>query len=196
MEDNRSFGSRKNWTPTQSAFEKLLASFSNNRDEAAEQYELTRSKLIRFFERRSLRGSDRFADETLDRVMRRIDEGEVITNMMAYVYKVASYVVMEALRDEEKLRTNTDFATAAAFTDEEDKESPRTRCLDRCLDKLPIETRTLILDYYSKEGREKIQLRQQMAKRLGIRLNALRIRAHKIRVGLEQCVNACLDQAA
>lgn len=186
------------WTPTQQAFEKLLAAFSSDYETAAAHYELTRLKLIRFFERRALYDSEGLADETLDRVMRRIDGGEIVTNMMAYVYKVASYVVLESYKEQEKLHEAEEatppVAVAPALT--EGEENPRLVCFDRCLDGLPVETRTLILDYYSEEGHEKIQLRRQIAEKLGIGLNALRIRARKIRVKLEQCVNECLGHPA
>jgi DNA-directed RNA polymerase specialized sigma24 family protein len=130
--------------------------------------------------------------------MRRIDEGEIVANMMAYVYKVASFIVLETYKEQEKLRQAeeaTDAVTAAPPSTESE-ESPRLVCFDRCLDGLPVETRTLILDYYREDGHEKIQLRRQIAEKLGIGLNALRIRARKIRVKLEQCVKECLDQPA
>jgi DNA-directed RNA polymerase specialized sigma24 family protein len=186
------------WTPTQQAFEKFLAAFSSDYEAAAAQYELTRSKLIKFFERRAVYGSEGLADETLDRVMRRIDEGEIVTNMMAYVYKVASFVVLETYKEQEKLHKAEEATplVAAAPPLTEGEENSRLVCFDRCLDGLPVETRTLILDYYREDGHEKIQLRRQIAEKLGIGLNALRIRTRKIRVKLEQCVKECLDQSA
>jgi DNA-directed RNA polymerase specialized sigma24 family protein len=189
---------QKKWIPTRAAFEKFLASFSSNPNEAAEHYEIARLKLIRFFERRHLCGAERLADESLDRVMRRIDEGEVVTNMMAYVYRVASYVVLEAFKEQEKIQKLADMTplTSEAPPFEEDEETPRSHCFDRCLSGLEVETKTLILDYYREDGQKKIQLRRQIAEKLGIGLNALRIRAHKIRVRLEQCVEQCLDQPA
>ena len=188
---------RRKWSPTQQAFEKLLASFSSDRDEAGKQYELVRLKLIRFFERRTVVAPERHVDETLDRVMRRIDEGETITNLVAYCYKVASYIFMEELKEQEQSRTAADAIPlqTAALQLEPVEESPRLLCFDRCLDGLPVESRILILDYYREEGRAKIQLRKQTAQKLGIPLNALRIRAHRIRVGLENCVEQCLARA-
>jgi DNA-directed RNA polymerase specialized sigma24 family protein len=189
--------SQGKWTPTKQAFEKLLASFSSDRDEAGRRYELVRLKLLRFFERRAVVAPERHVDETLDRVMRRIDEGENISNLMAYFYKVASYVFMEERKEQEQSRLAANampFQTAAPQL-ESGEESPRLRCFDRCLDALPVESRILILDYYREEGRTKIQLRRQSAQRLGIPLNALRIRAHRIRLSLENCVTQCLAQA-
>jgi DNA-directed RNA polymerase specialized sigma24 family protein len=60
-------------------------------------------------------------------------------------------------------------------------------CLEHCLEKLPVESRKLIVDYYRFETHEKVKHRQTLAEQLGIPLNALRIRAHRIRVDLENC---------
>jgi DNA-directed RNA polymerase specialized sigma24 family protein len=188
---------QKKWSPTKQAFDKLLASFSPDRDEAGRQYELARLKLLRFFERRAVVAPEHHVDETLDRVMRRIDEGENIANLMAYFYKVASYVFMEQRKEQEqsRLAANTMPVQTAAPQPESGEESPRLRCFDRCLDELAVESRILILDYYREEGHTKIQLRRQTAQSLGIPLNALRIRAHRIRVSLENCVKQCIAQA-
>jgi DNA-directed RNA polymerase specialized sigma24 family protein len=69
-------------------------------------------------------------------------------------------------------------------------------CLDRCLEGLTVDSRQLIVDYYQEERRAKIELRQQLAEKLGIPLNALRIRAHRIRATLEKCVTKCVELAA
>lgn len=189
---------RGKWSPTAQAFEKLLTSFSPDRNEAGRQYELVRLKLIRFFERRAVAAPEHHVDETLDRVMRRIDEGESISNLMAYFYKVALYIIMEGRKDQEqsRLAARAMPLQTVASQSESVEESPRLRCFDRCLDGLPIESRILILDYYREEGRTKIQLRRQTAKELGIPLNALRIRAHRIRVSLETCVQECLAESS
>ena len=55
--------------------------------------------------------------------------------------------------------------------------------------------RKLILSYY--EGAAtKIENRKQMAESLGISVNGLRIRVHRIREKLEKCITACLGRPA
>lgn len=154
--------------------------------------------MLRYFERHEIADADRHVDETLDRVMRRLDEGEVISNITAYIYTVASYVRLEAWKQQEQMRkAATEIErTAVVVHHNANDPDPRQLCFDRCLRKLPLETRILIRDYYSEEGSLKIKLRKQMAQRLGIRLNALRIRAHKIRISLETCVRECMAQFA
>jgi DNA-directed RNA polymerase specialized sigma24 family protein len=63
------------------------------------------------------------------------------------------------------------------------------------LKKLSDESRELIVAYYREQQRAKIKLRKELAERLGIPLNALRIRAHRIRAKLEECVVNCLQQS-
>jgi DNA-directed RNA polymerase specialized sigma24 family protein len=186
------------WTLTQQAFEKLLASFSADRDEAGRQYEVIRTKLVRFLQSRLIDSAEERADDTINRVARRIDEGQKIDNLVGYMYRTAYLVFLEATK--EPTVEELDPERAPSITDEpsfEDSEwELRLRCFDNCLDKLTAANRELILGYYQEEGRAKIEFRKQIADRLSIPLNALRIRAHRLRMGLEGCINDCLGQLA
>jgi DNA-directed RNA polymerase specialized sigma24 family protein len=69
---------------------------------------------------------------------------------------------------------------------------PRLRdCLEACLASLPLESRTLILEYYQDQRRQKIDRRVRLADQLGLSANALRSRAQRVRDRLERCVRAC-----
>jgi DNA-directed RNA polymerase specialized sigma24 family protein len=50
------------------------------------------------------------------------------------------------------------------------------------------------LKYYQQEKRAKIDHRKELADRLGIALNTLRMRVHRIKAILQQCVGECLKQ--
>ena len=186
------------WQLTPEAFNKLLAHFSPNREEAGTQYELIRMKIVRYFEWRTCPLAEDLADETINRVARRIDEGENISNLSAYCLSVARLVFMESLREPERTAVPLDEMPQKSADPplEDDQKEARLRCLDHCLDKLPIESRTLILGYYYEAKRAKIDRRRQLADGLGIPLNALRIRAHRIRILIEKCVRDCLTQPA
>src|SRR6185503_11175891 len=80
--------SKPKYVPTPEAFDKLLALFSFDRDEAGKIYEELRIRLIRFFEWRGCGSADTLADQTFDRVMRKIDEGEEIENPKGFIYTV------------------------------------------------------------------------------------------------------------
>jgi DNA-directed RNA polymerase specialized sigma24 family protein len=68
------------------------------------------------------------------------------------------------------------------------------QCLEACLGNVSGETRDLVVRYYEMEGQAKIERRKQLAVELGIAVNALRIRAHRIRLGLQRCVRNCLER--
>ena len=181
---------------TSEAFDKLLARFSLDRDEAAHQYEIARTKLIRFFEWRGAEFTDALSDETLDRVARRLDEGVQIDNLPSYIHAVAQHVWME----ERKPKPTVAWDDIPEIDRQQVVIEPESEvgldCLDRCLEALTVDSRQLIVDYYQEERRAKIELRQQLAEKLGIPLNALRIRAHRIRATLEKCVTKCVESAA
>lgn len=186
------------WVLTTRALDKLLDQFSTNREEAGRHYEVMRIKLVRYFEWRKCASSEDLADETINRVARRIDEGENIFNLPAYFSTVARLVFMESLRQHERNAVPLDEIpeTSSRQPFENEQREARLHCLDHCLDKLPVESRMLILKYYREEKRAKIDRRRQLAESLGIPLNALRIRAHRLRIILEHCVRDCLAQPA
>lgn len=185
------------WVLTSEAFNQLLYHFSSDPEEAAALYETMRLKLTRYFEWHSSISAERDVDETFDRVARRISEGENIFNLSAYFSSVARLVFMESLRQRQRMEPlEVAPEVPAEPPAEDDQKELRMRCLDECLGKLPVESQRLILGYYHAEGRTKINRRKHLAETLEIPLNALRIRAHRIRVNLEECVNICLKSFA
>ena len=181
------------WSLTPQAFEKLLDALSRDRDEAGVRYEIMRRKLVRFFEWRKIESADEHADETINRAARRMEEGEVVENLNSYLYGVARMVYLEALKQQELVSIDDAPQILHQKAPEPSESEPRVVCFDHCLDSLPPENRRLIVDYYQEERRAKIELRQELADSLQIPLNALRIRAHRIRAKLEQCINQCMQ---
>ncbi len=185
------------WTLTQQAFDKLLVNLSPDRDEAGKQYEIIRIKIIRYLQSRAIDSAEARADETINRVARRIDEGQQIENLMGYVYRTAYLVFLEALKEPE--HTEIDLEQSPTVSNEppfeEGEQERRQNCFDACLKGLTAENRELILGYYREAGGVKIEVRKQLASGLRIPLNALRIRAHRIRVSLERCIKECLGHS-
>lgn len=185
------------WRLTQKALDNLLALFSADPDEAAAKYLVMERKLQRFFEWNSFPNADELVDLTVNRVARKIDEGEKITNLNGYFRAVAKLIVKEQNRLSNRFPQVEDPPEPPAPEPDEDLEKERRlKCLDDCLEKLPIESRTLILKYYSYEERNKIDRRKQLAESLGIPMNALRIRACRLRSSLETCMENCLGSLA
>ncbi len=183
---------------TQEAFDRLLASLDADREQAGRKYIRLRFKIVKYFEWRGAAFPDREADVTINRVARRIEEGQDVHNLNAYFYGVARRVFAESLkaqrREQEALGCLSAVSPQESDADLDAEE--RRACLDRCLQALPEETRELIVEYYEEEKGKKVEHRKRLAARLGIPLNALRIRAHRIRVGLEACVRECVGQPA
>ena len=64
-------------------------------------------------------------------------------------------------------------------------------CLSQCLDKLKPQERHLIVEYYRDAKRARINRRRDLARQLGISMNALAIRAWRLRASLERAVAVC-----
>jgi DNA-directed RNA polymerase specialized sigma24 family protein len=187
------FSQRKVWGLTQAAFEKLLGQLGADRERAGEQYEIIRRKLIKFFEWRGSVFPEDHADQVINRVARKIDEGEEIRDLKNYFYGVARLLFLETLKEQDKEAAALEHLPQARTDSEEPDESePRFECLEMCLRGLTAENRELIVQYYRKERGAKIENRRAMAQGMGIQLNALRIRAHRIKTKIEECINDCL----
>src|SRR5215475_7737610 len=80
---------RQKWTLTQEAFDKLLDSLGGDREQAGQKYLEIRNNLTRFFEWRGCSFPEDHADETINRIAKRVDEGEEILNPAGYAMGVA-----------------------------------------------------------------------------------------------------------
>jgi DNA-directed RNA polymerase specialized sigma24 family protein len=191
---------RKQWILDADAFGKLLASFDPDREQAAELYMRTYAKLCTFFEYRGARDADELADETLNRVARRLAEGVSVptAEIRSYVFGVARNVLRETWGAQGKtqpldvLPASLEPATDARFG--VDDEDARLECLAHCIERLNERDRALIRQYHANDGRKRVDGRLALADQLGIDVNALRIRAFRIRRTLQSCMNKCLER--
>jgi len=187
--------------PSRESFEALLGALGPDRDCAGERYEAMRQRLLRFFRHRGARAPDALTDETFDRVGRRLAGGEIIQtrDVARYFLGVAHNVMREAWERERRQMLALPAESVSgrdAWRRCLEPEDPALPCLLRCLDALRPETRELLLRYYELEGRARIDQRRELASRLGIAPNALRIQMHRLRAGLEECVRGRLATTA
>jgi len=182
------------WALTRESLVKFLACLDSNTDRAGERYEEIRLRLVKFFDWRGSFFPDECADETINRVIRKLDSGETFRDIETYCLGVARLVFLETLRRPERRHTELDEAlgVVAPATTNDDRAQAQQTCFQHCLDALPPESRHLILGYYQDEHRQKINNRQEMANRRGLSLNALRNRTQRIRERLERCIAKCL----
>jgi DNA-directed RNA polymerase specialized sigma24 family protein len=83
---------------TQAAFEKLLRGLDPDRSAAGDKYENLRRKLARFFAWEGCEFGEDLADEALNRLARKLDEGEQIGGMERYAFGVARLMLKEEAR--------------------------------------------------------------------------------------------------
>jgi DNA-directed RNA polymerase specialized sigma24 family protein len=180
----------KDWILTQELFDALLDWLDPKREEAGVKYEQIRVRLIKIFTCRGCVEPEDLADETINRVSKKLPEiqSSYEGDPIRYFYGVANKVHLESIR-----RRPLPTPPPNESFDEKEKEF---ECLERCIEKLRPEHRGLVLEYYQEEKRTKIDRRKQLADQLGIALNALRIRAHRIRGSLYECVRNCVNDVA
>ena len=171
------------------AFNILLNWLDPDRDKAASQYQVIHRGLVKMFVTRGCADSENLADLTIDRVASKVEEiSEFYTGDRShYFHGVGHKIYLEYLRNrrEDALDPDPESIVPQAFGAEYE-------CLRECLLKLSEDQRELILEYYLGGIGARIERRKTIAHELGIELNTLRIRAHRIRNFLEECMEKCL----
>lgn len=182
---------------TPRAFALLLARLGDDPADGGEHYEALRRALVRFFDWRGAHAPDACADETLDRLARRLDDGAAIDDVRGFAHGIARLVLLEHWRRPRELPIDeAPGAREPPWQEAPPEEDPRPACFERCLAELPAEGRALILKYYAAEGRRKIDGRKRMAASLGLSETALRNRTQRLRDRLERCTQRCLGPGA
>jgi len=184
------------WALTPKALEGLLDLLGPDRDAAGRKYEQIRVKLHRIFEWRGCPYPDELVDETMNRVAHKVTGGVEVRSEDPFRYfcGVAQMVFKEVLREQRRKRealAEVRYAEETVGEPEHEADDERLGCLQQCMDELTDEHRHLILTYYEGDGGRRIRRRKKLAADLGVAMNALRIRAFRLRSQLEQCVREC-----
>jgi DNA-directed RNA polymerase specialized sigma24 family protein len=178
---------------TPEAFDRLLSFLDPDRDRAGEKYETLRLKLMRFFGSRACRTAEDRADEVFDRLAKKLAEGEEIRNVSAYCLGIARLVWLETLRGPEARQASFDDLPVIPFpVEDEDERRLRLACFNQCLRELPEADGALLVEYCYSEHGSPSEVRQEIARRLQVPLNALRIRVHRIKAKFSECFDECL----
>lgn len=177
---------KKDWALSKHALDLLLDALGPDRDRAGEQYELLRRKLLKFFQWRGGASPEDLADESLNVLARKLVEGEVVQNLGSYALGIARNVLSEHVREGDRVRAGQ---ADPLFARAEVADHERERLLDgleHSMAELPADSRRLLLIYYGGDKRARIDARRALASELGIEMNALRIRAFRLRARLER----------
>jgi len=182
----------------QEEFDGLLGLFSENREEAGVIYEELRNSLVRYFESRDCRDADMLADQTLFRVASKAHTFDPTrhTRPSSFVLGLSSKILLEYSGNPDKLRITYDRWVQSALNipvedEESEDEIAEMECLRKCLGEMSAEDRELMIAYYGKEKQEKIASRKLMAERLGIKMETLHMRVHRLRGTLKKCMKRC-----
>jgi DNA-directed RNA polymerase specialized sigma24 family protein len=201
-------GPIQNWEPTEKAFAKFLHWLDEGANSDGQRYLEVRRRLELYFDRKNCVEPTELADETLNRVARKLDENGEITGVapLQYCYITAKFVFLEALRADKRApfhrplpaANSSNLSGQSATLLEADGGSDRkekiAECLQCCLEKVSSAERDLIVEYYRGQQRSKIERRAALAARLGVTANALSIRACRVRQRLEVCIQACMKR--
>jgi len=166
---------KSGWVLTQEAFDLLLSQLDTDRQQAGTKYEALRRRLVKFFEWRGCSFPEDLTDDTINRVARNVEAGEKVRDLAAYCAGVARLVFLESLRTRQQEQEALRAMPRSSGTPGGESDQ-RAECLERCLSELPQESSHIIVQYYQEDKQARIEARRDLAARLGIPLNALRIR--------------------
>lgn len=187
---------------TEEKFNALLSWLDDNREAAGQKYEKIRRRLIRIFAGRACFEAEELADETMNRVMRKLPQliDDYAGEPAIYFYGVANNIYLEWLRKQKKSKTlpltETDNFYGGSSSGKNESESAEIEyeCLETCLESLPDSQRGLIVEYYREEKQARINARRRLAEKLEISASALQVKTHRIRARLHECLENCLAE--
>jgi RNA polymerase sigma factor (sigma-70 family) len=182
------------------SFEEILAWLNPDRDVAGSSYVQLREDLTKLFTWNRCPDPEGLTDEVFDRVARKVHDlrETFVGDPKLYFYGVARNLIkeipkrilrqvsLEGAEPKSNPRAEAEQETATMLED----------CLRACLQKLRKDKRELILEYYAKDKQAKIDHRAEMARRLGISVEALRVKVCRIRRTLEECIERCWERMA
>jgi RNA polymerase sigma factor (sigma-70 family) len=175
-------------------FNFFLSLLSSDRDTAEKKLKDIRRRLVIMLDCRGCACSEDLAHEAILRFTHRLPQMDppFTGDPIGYLYTVAYNLYLEYAQ-KEFLPLPDDFTeTPQPGAESGETKEQLHKCLDACLERMDAKNRELVLDYYRFNKQTKIDFRQTLAQQLGISANALRIRLHNIRGGLEECIERCL----
>ncbi len=172
-------------------FERLLALLGDDPARQTARFETLRTRLVRLLMWRGCSDPDALADETIERVAAKLAAGVVVEADDPFRF-CAGFARRVALEEQQRIRRTQSMLAAARHHPEPEplsaEDEARLADLEACLESLGSVGREQILTFYQGEKGSRIAGRKQLAASLGITVNALRIRAHRLRIKLEECV--------
>ena len=182
---------------TQNDYDALLQWFSPNREEAGAKYEEIRNGLIRYFIFKGCSETESLADETINRVAKKLSSLKTDNNFkhITYFYGFASKIYLESRNKPENNTTEFEPGQHSKLVAEvDDEKENRHQCLDSCLAKLSPEDSELAIEYFSREKSAKFEHRRKLAEKLNINVGTMHVRIYRLKDTLRNCVENCLKK--
>jgi RNA polymerase sigma factor (sigma-70 family) len=184
------------WELTSAAFDKLLAWLDTDREQAGKKYEHIRQSLVKIFIWRGCGEAEDLADITINRVARKLPglAQTYVGDPALYFYGVAKNVALEYRKSEGR---QVPLSVLSQGDDIKRKEAAADlercyECMEQCLRGLSDDNRELITRYYRRERQAKIDSRKELSQQLGISALTLRVRVHRLRTLIYECIQKCL----
>jgi hypothetical protein len=173
--------------PHDTSFDQLLSS---------PRFEELRSRLIRIFARRGCSIPEDLADETVSRVLAKLPEiaPTYEGDPVRFFHAVARNVYLEYTRRPRTVPIEENLDWRDSRGDEAPSSEVKYECLEACMGTLRQDDRWIIGEYYQHRKGAKIDYRKALAAQLEIGMNALRIKACRIRRRLQNCVFECMKR--
>lgn len=140
---------------------------------ARERYELLRQRLHFYFRHRCFDDAEDLADEVISRVIRRLREGATVARetIPSFCYGVARMVALERWKEQPHTVDVPLDSIQIATSVRHDADT--AILIEQFLNQLSADEREVVRDYYWED-------REELAKRLGLTPNALRIRVFRL----------------
>jgi RNA polymerase sigma factor (sigma-70 family) len=180
-------------------FEEILAWLNPDREVAATMYVQLRHDLAKLFSYRGCNDPEGLTDEVFDRVAKKVHNVRPVYegDPRLYFRAVANNLVKENLKKARNQVSLEGIDPPQQKTTKTEKEMiDIEECLHSCLLQLSDNKRKLIVAYYAKEKQAKIDHRSELAQQLGITVQTLRVKIHRIRLSLQECIEGCLKHKA
>jgi len=162
------------------------------------RFEELRSRLIRIFARRGCSIPEDLADETVSRVLAKLPEiaPTYEGDPVRFFHAVARNVYLEYTRRPRTVQIEENLDWRDPRGDEASSSEAKYECLEGCMGTLSRDDRWIIGEYYQHRKGAKIDYRKALAAQLEIGMNALRIKACRIRRRLQNCVFECMKMTS
>ena len=197
-------GPNQDWEPNEKTFQDFLNWLNGGENSDGQRYLELCQRLELYFDRKNCVAPSDLADQTLNRVIRKMEENGDINGVapLRYCYSVAKDVFLEALRADNRspfyspvTTTNpTNLSGQSVNIPNADAASKQKEKVADCMASLSSTDRELIIEYYRGPQRSRIERRAALATRLGVTASALSTRACGVRQRLEVCIQACLEK--